>query len=153
MRLTDDDIDKIFDLISIDEGFKLTPYDDSTGLPVRILTGNITIGFGRNLSSRGITRDEAKYLAKNDIKDIINYLLYFNFFDALSAQRKYVLINMVFNLGQASFNKFKKLIAALYINDYEKAADEIIDSNAERQLQGRYQRLAKIMRSGAWNDS
>lgn len=150
MMLTQSELDKILELITIDEDYKQFPYDDSTGLPVRILTGNITVGIGRNLSGRGLSKEEANYLAKNDITAAMDYLAWYGFFIDLCAPRKYILVNMVFNLGIPKFKDFKKLIAALYDKNYDKAADEIIDSNAARQLQARYQRLAKKMRSGEW---
>ena len=52
-----------------DEGERLFVYDDATGRPVgkgSTLIGNPTIGVGRCLSTRGITRAESRALLGND---------------------------------------------------------------------------------------
>ena len=47
------------DLISKHEGLRLFPYADTVG--------KLTIGFGRNLTDIGISRDEADALLTNDL--------------------------------------------------------------------------------------
>ena len=41
---------------------------------------------------------------------------------------------MIWNMGFRGICKFKKMIGALQVEDYDKAADEIIDSNTHRKL-------------------
>lgn len=47
------------ELLQEHEGFRQFPYLDSLGIQ--------TIGYGRNLESRGISEPEASYLLSNDI--------------------------------------------------------------------------------------
>ena len=52
------------------EGLRLTVYDDATGEtigPGTRMQGIPTVGVGRNLLDRGLTRQEAHYLLDNDI--------------------------------------------------------------------------------------
>ena len=58
-----------------------------------------------------------------------------------------ILLNMSFNLGRTRLSKFKKMFAHLANNDYEKAADEMIDSNWYKQVGRRSKRLVERMRN------
>ena len=44
------------------EGLRLKPYQDTIG--------KLTIGYGRNLDDRGISKEEAEYLLRNDISRV-----------------------------------------------------------------------------------
>ena len=48
----------IIDIIKEDEGCRLKPYTDTTG--------HITIGYGRNLSACGISKEEAEFFLKSN---------------------------------------------------------------------------------------
>jgi lysozyme len=104
-----------------DEGLKLKPY--------MCPAGKLTIGIGRNIEDVGISEDEALYLLRNDIENCNTDLTEMGFqFYNFSPNRWRVLVNMRFNLGPNRFRQFKKMIAALRDGDYEKAADEMMDS-------------------------
>ena len=111
-------------------------------------TGHLTIGIGRCLSTRGISVNEALYLCDDDIlyfSDKLNYLI--GCYNLLSDVRKIVLIDICFNVGVNGLLNFKDMLAALEINDFEKAADEILNSKAAEQCPERYHQLANIMRT------
>lgn len=57
-----------------------------------------------------------------------------------------VLVNMVFNLGRPRLSKFKNMLAAVNAKDYNKAADEMMDSKWYRQVKTRGVELVEIMR-------
>ena len=57
-----------------------------------------------------------------------------------------VCINMAFNLGRNRLSKFKKMITAVNEGNYQKAADEMIDSKWYRQVGRRSEELVEIMR-------
>ena len=57
-----------------------------------------------------------------------------------------VLVNMVFNLGRPRLSKFKNMIAAVDAKEYDKAADEMVDSKWYRQVKTRGVELVEIMR-------
>jgi lysozyme len=121
-----------------DEGFRQFPYADSVGV--------WTIGIGRNLESEGVSLEEGRYLAQNDINKRIAALRRdLPYFDGLSECRQGVLINMAFNLGMAGLFKFQKMLTAVGGGYYQQAAKEMLDSRWARQVGDRAKRLAEHM--------
>lgn len=118
-------IKKIYD----HEGNERYVYKDSLG--------NETIGIGRNIaarSGRGLSMDESLYLLKNDIIMCKKSLKNYDWYKCLDLVRKEVLIELLFNLGLTRFFSFKKMIGALQLKDYVKAANELIDSRWSMQV-------------------
>jgi len=123
------------------EGLELEVYEDSLGIA--------TIGIGRNLVDRGITKEEAYYLCNNDI-DIVEQELVSEFpiVSNLDGVRQRVLIDMAFNVGVPRLTKFKKMWAAIHCGDYKEAAVEMMDSKWARQVGRRAERLSAMMETG-----
>jgi len=134
-------VKRLIEQLKNDEGFRSKPY---------FCTSNkLTIGYGRNLEDKGITKKEAEYLLKNDIKDAqLDCELIFPNFDCYSRARRYALINMMYNLGLSKFLSFKKMIRAIKEENWEKAAGEVLDSKYAKQVGGRAERISKLMSSG-----
>lgn len=122
------------------EGLRLKPY--------KCPAGYLTIGVGRNLETKGITREEALFLLRNDIKEVERALSKYDWYTKLDPIRQKVLIDMCFNLGLAGLLKFKRMIAALAAGDYKRAADEMVDSAWYHQVGTRARRLVAMMRTG-----
>ena len=57
-----------------------------------------------------------------------------------------VLVNMAFNISRPRLSKFKNMLAAIEAKDYNKAADEMIDSKWYHQVGRRSQELVEMMR-------
>ena len=124
------------------EGFRLTPYTDTTG--------HLTIGVGRNLSDVGITREEALDMLDRDIERAMGQLfLRWPWAAHLDPVRQRVLIDMVFNLGAEGVGKFRRMLAAVAAGEYEAAAAEMLASRWATQVGRRAVRLAQMMRTGA----
>ena len=124
------------------EGLSLKPYRDSVGL--------LTLGYGRCLAKRGITQVEAEFLLDNDIaavkeqyEDLPGWVK-----SKCNGARKEVILNMIFQLGFAGVLLFKRMLKAIMVGDYSKAAEEIIDSKACKQCPNRFHEHASRMRSG-----
>jgi lysozyme len=122
------------------EGFRLRVYFDSVGIA--------TIGVGRNLVDKGLSKHEALYLLDNDIHECIADLVTFPWFDALDPVRQRVLIDLRFNLGPRRFRKFRNTLAAIEEGRYGDAADGMLASKWAEQVKGRAIRLARMMRLG-----
>ena len=134
-------LERLTNQLIIDEGLKLKPY--------HCTSNKLTIGVGRNLDDVGITEGEARFLLKNDISRVAGECIYeFPWFNGLSEKRKEAVINLVFNMGMATFKKFKKTIAFIEAGEYEKAGVELLDSNYARQVGQRSQRVADMLISG-----
>ena len=134
---------RLVKMLEQDEGFKPKPY--------RCSAGKLTIGYGRNLEDKGISREEASYLLHEDIRDAIKFLdQQLPWWKNLDGEaRQEALVNMAFNLGGRLLG-FKKMLAALQSKDYERAADEALDSKWAGQVGQRAQRIARAFREGVW---
>jgi|TARA_R100001163_G_scaffold5922_1_gene6836 lysozyme len=135
---------KVSHLLRLHEGFVSHAYEDST--PEKYLT----IGYGRLIDERlggGISQEEAEYLLTNDIQNCIKILsAQIETFNELSETRKIVLINMYFNLGNRLF-KFNNMLHAIHEKDFEEAANQMLDSKWAKQVKGRANELASMMKS------
>lgn len=132
-------LDIVTSQLRIDEGTRSKPYKDQCG--------NLTIGVGRNLTANGLSEDEIEYLLKNDVGHAaVEAATLFEFTDEISDDRKAVLVNMMFNMGEATLSTFHGLIAAVAARDWNAAADHMIASKWASQVGPRAQRLADKMR-------
>ena len=128
------------DQLKEDEGFSGNVYECTAG--------KITIGYGRNLDDNPLTKSEAEFLLKNDLEKVARQAQKFPWYKTLKPERRGVIINMLYNLGLTRFKGFKNMIAALYNEDYVKAAEEMLDSKWANQVGFRAKRLANIMERG-----
>jgi lysozyme len=129
----------VVDFIKKVEGLKLKPYKD--------INGNLTIGYGRNLDDRGITKEEAEILLFTDLA-FAEYELreIFNDYDYYPVEVKIVLTSMMFNLGKNRFLTFKKFIKAIKEKDYKKAIIELFNSKRAKQLPNRTELEAQYLK-------
>lgn len=129
-----------------EEGEVLHAYEDHLGY--------LSIGVGRLIDRRkggGITREESRYLLRNDIHRISKELrARFPWFHILDDVRQTVILCMAFQLGINGVANFRRMCAALTQQDYESASKEMLDSSWAGQTPARAQRMAQMMRSGEW---
>jgi lysozyme len=129
-----------------------------------------TIGIGRNLEDRGITKEEldwmdipsmdavyeygiteadAMYLAKNDVQIVEEELVRAHpCVEDLDAVRQLVLMDMAFNMGVPRLRKFTKMWNAVHENKFDIAAKEMLDSRWAIQVKSRSTKLAHAMHHG-----
>jgi len=144
------------------EGLKLQVYQDTLGID--------TIGIGRNLEDRGITKEElddldipsidhvyeygiteadAVYLANNDVQIVEDELVRAHpCVDRLDSVRQLILMDMAFNMGVPRLCKFVKMWNAIHEEDYPTAAKEMLDSRWANQVKSRSTILANAMHNG-----
>lgn len=128
-------------LLTTHEAYKQFPYVDTTG--------HLTIGIGRNLTNRGVSLSEALQLLNDDIDYFSQKLTSFlKFYDTLNEPRQMVLVDMCFNLGVQGLLNFTHMMLALEATDFERAADEMLNSIWASQVGDRAKMLAQIMRTG-----
>jgi lysozyme len=128
--------------LELHEGVRLKPYRDSRGF--------LTIGIGRNLDIKGISREEADILLGNDIVESIDLVRHnIPWSVNLDPQRFSVLVEMAFQMGVGGLLLFRKFLKALEEGDYERAAQEMLDSKwAREDSPKRALKLFDIIRSG-----
>jgi len=140
------DLERLRSELKRDERIRLRAYTCSAG--------HRTIGYGHNLSSRGLeamkscTLEQAKAWLEQDIIEAVKIAKkLFPSFSDLSDARQRVLANMAFCLSW-NLNQFNMLKLAIARRDWVWAAGEILDSAFARQTGARAQRLAQMMREG-----
>ena len=132
--MTEDDIKSS---IKKEEGLKLKIYYDTKGNP--------TGGYGHFFSKNSpLSLQVSELLFKEDYdracSDYIKLKL------QLDTVRRSVLIDMLFNMGYTRVLKFEQFLKALRNNDWQKAHDELTDSDYARDLVNRSERnAAKIL--------
>ena len=146
------------------EGLRLQVYQDTLGID--------TIGIGRNLKDRGISKEEldeldiptidhvyeygiteadAMLLAENDVQIVEEELLRAHpCVEDLDAVRQLVLVDMAFNMGVPRLCKFVKMWNAIHENKFDVASKEMLDSRWANQVKSRSVKLANAMHNGAF---
>jgi lysozyme len=129
-------------LIKKHEGLRLKPYY-CTG-------GKLTIGYGRNLDDNGINQLEAEFMLINDIDSSVHQLeAIFPDYLEWPEEARAAMCSMMFNLGATRFRTFKRMIAAIHAQDYEKAITELLSSRYATQVPNRVNEIAGLLRK-AW---
>ncbi len=112
------------------EGLKLKPYKDTEGI--------LTIGYGRNLESNGISLSEAEIMLNHDVNKAISDLVdIFPDFFSMPESLRIVLVSMMFNLGKSKFLTFKKFIKAIKQNNKQAMIYEFLNSKRAKELGNR----------------
>ena len=152
-----------------DEGLKLHPY--------RCPAGKFTVGVGRNIDDKGLTKDEcfflgikqttkegiisfllehgithddAMYLLDNDIDDVLKDLRKnLGWFDSSPEVVQRVLANMCVNLGINRLLQFKKTLSYLKAGKYAEASVEMLNSKWRNDVGDRAIRLSNILKAQA----
>ena len=125
------------DLIKKQEDGIFHPYDDGLG--------NLTIGWGRNLSDKGITEIEAEIMLQSDIADA-REMLWQAFPFHITERRRNAFVSMMFNLGYKRFMTFTKMRAAVIKGDWDLASKEMLDSKWAGQVGKRAKELAGMVK-------
>lgn len=129
------------ELIKKHEGLRLRPY--------KCTAGKLTIGYGRNLDDNGISQYEAEEMLNNDIQRCYSQLVKLPCWNKLDEVRQAVLLDMCYNLGIVRLKQFKKMLGALEVGAYNRAAAEMLNSKWAVQVKSRATELSKIMIKGA----
>lgn len=119
----------------------LKVYHDSKGLE--------TIGVGRNLRGKGISREEAYHLLNNDIEEVVVDLdQHLPWWRKLDEVRQRVLANMRFNMGHETFFTFHNTLLLIQLGKYDEAATHVLTLPWATQTGTRAIRLAAMLATG-----
>ena len=121
----------------------------------RCSAGKLTIGVGRNIEDRGISKDEAMVMLENDIAgaraDVDMLLEQFGIDKwRVNQAREDALTNMAFNLGRQRLSGFKKMFSAIKDGNFDLAAAEMLDSKYARDVGQRAVELSNQLSSGEY---
>ncbi len=130
-------------MIQEHEGDRDEVYLDSVGKP--------TCGWGHLLAKGSkVPEEAARAFFQEDYRaakaDYLSLVRHYNL--DLEPVRRAVLIDMLFNMGFSRVRGFRRMLAALAVDDYELAADEMLDSKWAIQVGKRAIELSRMMREG-----
>jgi lysozyme len=119
------------------------------GLELRMYkcpAGFNTIGIGHNLDVNPISEEAAVRIYQDDIKRVYEGVVkVLPWFLDLDEQRKFVILDMAFNIGVFGLMKFKKMLAAVRAGQHRDAAAHMRDSKWYKQVPKRAEALIKEM--------
>jgi len=145
------DRNKLVEELIKDEGYKYEIYLDHLGYPT-FGVGHLVLKTDKEYGlpvGTPVSEERILECLNNDI-DIVCKELDKNmgWWNDLDDTRQRVLANMAFNLGLPRLGKFKKFLAAVQEQDWEKAAVEMMDSKWATQVGNRAVRLKEKMLNG-----
>ena len=134
------ELQEIVNEIKVHEGFEPKVYKCTQGYD--------TIGYGFAIKDLIIDEDVADIILLKKLLTLLERIhIAFSWFKDVDDNAKNVVINMCYQLGLKGFSKFKKTIYYLETEQYEEAADEMLDSLWHKQTPTRSQELSEIIRS------
>ena len=141
--------DRLREELAEDEGCKYEIYLDHLGLPtfgIGALIKEHDPEYGQPVGTP-VSEERVRKRFNLDIAVTIEDCgrLYPDF-DDLPEEAQLVIANMCFNLGYPRLSKFKGMKAGVDARDWERAADEMVDSRWHDQVPNRAKRLVKRMR-------
>lgn len=116
--------------------------------------GYLTIGYGRNIEQRGISKEEAEFMFQNDYNDALRNLQSLLVSKGIKVEDVhkdvfYALTDMMFNMGYDRLSKFKKLFSELKKGSYEGVAREMKNSKWYTQVGDRSKKLVEIVQKSS----
>jgi lysozyme len=141
MSLIGNTDEKLIENLVAHEGYRTMPYTDTVG--------KLTIGVGRNLTDRGLSKEEVYFLLANDIKRACGEIdLYFPWVWKMTENRQRVMIELTFAMGITKIRGFKRMLLAAASGHYADAAIELLNSRWAEQVGERAHALAQLLELG-----
>jgi lysozyme len=141
--------DRLREELAEDEGCKYEIYLDHLGLPtfgIGALIKEHDPEYGQPVGTP-VSEDRVRKRFNLDIAVTIeDCQVLYDDFDDLPEEAQLVIANMMFNMGRPRLSKFKGMKAGVDARDWERAADEMVDSRWHDQVPNRAKRLVKRMR-------
>ena len=121
------------------EGFSSTVYECTEGYD--------TIGYGFAIKDLELTEEIAEDILIGKLSKLrLRLCKTFDWFLDTPEVVQEVIMNMCYQMGLSGFSQFKKTIYYLETEQYEEAADEMLDSLWHKQTPSRSQELSDVIR-------
>ena len=150
-----DDLELAFEIIAFEEGYKRRPYLDTEGYP--------TVGYGLKIGYKDQPLDDFKgfpcmprpiakawmeFHVEEAVSDMHDVMSIYNAWHLRDYSRNAILTSMAYQLGIVGLAKFVKFLAAMEAKEYDRAAEEMLDSLWAKQTPNRANRHADVIRTG-----
>ena len=143
------DIEKLREQLKIDEGCVYEIYNDHLGYPTFGIGHLVIESDPENGEEIGTPVSESRVIEafEQDVETVLSdcAILYPNF-DELPEEVQQIVANMMFNLGRPRLSKFAGMKRGVDSQDWDAAADEMVDSRWYRQVGARAERLVERIR-------
>lgn len=125
MGFSKDYLDEALELVKKHEGFRSEPY--------RCTAGYLTVAFGKRVDYLNVDKETGEKWCLEDLKKLDSRLrIVFQWYKDSPKMIKAVVLDLVYQLGIKGFSRFKKSIYLLETEQYEEAAEELLDSKWAR---------------------
>ena len=144
------DIEKLRKQLEIDEGVKYEIYLDHLGYPTFGI-GHLVVPndkeYREDVGTR-VSEERVRECFDKDVQSVLkDCTLLYKDFDELPEEAQQIIANMMFNMGYNRLSKFKGMKRGVDAKDWNKAADEMVDSRWYKQVTNRANRLVERMRN------
>lgn len=128
----------IVEMLKRDEGLRLKLYRDGDR--------NWSIGYGRNMTARGLSEAEAMFLLQNDIRACqLELDAHLPWWRLLSAPRQMAMLSLCYNLGIFGLKDFRAALKAMEAGKYKDAAQQFLHSKWAKQVGRRAKRITDLI--------
>ena len=133
-------MDKLIEQIKAHEGYRKKVYQCTEGYD--------TIGYGFAIKDLELTEEICDSILKEKLIKLYSRAeKQFPFFNNLPVDIQDVLLNQCYQMGVTGVSKFKKMLKAMDERDWNRAADEMLDSRWAKQTPNRDNELSEIVRN------
>ena len=144
------DLEKLRKQLEIDEGVKYEIYLDHLGYPtfgIGHLVIPSDIEYREDVGTR-VSEERVRECFDKDVESVLrDCKLLYKDFDELPEEVQQIVANMMFNMGYTRLSKFRGMKKGVDAKDWNKAADEMVDSRWYKQVTNRANRLVERMRN------
>ena len=144
------DLEQLREQLEIDEGCVYEIYNDHLGYPTFGIGHLVIESDPENGQEIGTPVSESRVIEafEQDVQTVLSdcAILYPDF-DELPEEAQQVIANMMFNMGRPRLSKFKGMKRGVDSRDWDRAADEMVDSSWYNQVTNRADRLVVRMRA------
>ena len=143
-------IDQLREELEVDEGCVYKIYNDHLGYPTFGI-GHLVTGHDKEHGwsvGTDVDEDRVREVFEQDVQTVLSdcEILYPDFYD-LPEEAQLIIANMMFNMGRTRLSKFKGMKRGVDAQDWNAAADEMVDSAWYNQVTNRANRLVDRMRA------
>lgn len=146
------DLSPLIANLRVEEGVRNVVYDDATGAPITkgsTLAGWPTVGVGHNLTVP-LTDRAINTILEDDLQPALAEAQAHPWFAGLDAPRQLAIVDMIFNMGEHTFDEFVQFQAFLEAGNFGAAGDDLASTAWAREVGPRAKRIELIIRSGVW---
>lgn len=127
-------------LVKEHEPFRAVPHKNSSNCQI--------IGYGTNLTERGITREEAELLVRRDLISVMARLELASYWPRLDVNRRAALLDFALSIGLERFDSLQSFLILLADGQFAEAADRIPTDSISVDFKTRAVDLVYIIRTG-----